>query len=249
MKAKLLGVIALALLLVGSLLVSTGVSGVQGKISVQAISSLDKSGIFETMELEDEKHFCTATLDDDFTDDVVIVTMTRQASLNLRSHTTSDFPETRLQNVRSLSTAVESNVREQLLEMQNGLDTSRNGLVRDVSRDIDIENFRQIISLALETPSKENILSAIRALEQRDDVYAAEPNFIAMPGSLANIRSQQAVTRVSLPRAWDITHGSANITVGIMDTGVDNTRPDLANRLHPATQTYTEISQALRLVP
>jgi subtilisin family serine protease len=170
-----------------------------------------------------------ATLNENFTNDVVIVVMTGEASLNLNTYTIHDFPEVELGDVRSLSTAVESNVREQLLERQNGLDLSQ----RDTFWDVDIEEFKQILSLTLQTPGRENVLRAIRILEQREDVYAVEPNYLVFPSSLSNMRAQAAVSRINLSGAWGITTGSAAVTVGIMDTGIDASRPDLAGRIHP----------------
>jgi subtilisin family serine protease len=192
----------------------------------------------EPQSLSDEKIFSNATLEGDFTDDIVILTMTRQASLDLRRYEINDFPEVRLREVRSLSTSVEANVRVQLLERQiekqNSTNSTQHESTRDRSWDVNVEEFRQIISLTLREPGKEKVLNAIKILERRDDVFAAEPNWVVKPGTLNNMRTQAATTRVNLPQAWDITTGSANITVGIMDTGIDGTHPDLAGRLHPA---------------
>jgi len=203
------------------------------------VNNVSRSGLRQRPDkryLVDETVLSTATLDDYFTDCTVIVTMTRQASLSLREHGVSDFPEVGFVEVRNLSYAVESNVREQFygrqVEERSSLSDVHYGLVRE---DIDVENFRQIISLTLQEPGKENVLQAIRTLEQRDDVFAAGPNWIVKPGSLNSMRTQAAVSRVSLPQAWDnIEAGTSAVTVGIMDTGVDGTHPDLVGRLHPA---------------
>ena len=72
----------------------------------QGISTAQNANeLSEPQRLSDKKIFSRASLEDDFTDDIVILTMTRQVSLNLRAYKTNDFPEVNLLNVRNLSTA------------------------------------------------------------------------------------------------------------------------------------------------
>jgi len=42
-----------------------------------------------------------------------------------------------------------------------------------------METFRQSLQLTLLVPGKNNVLSAIRLLERRSDVFGASPNFKA----------------------------------------------------------------------
>jgi subtilisin family serine protease len=44
---------------------------------------------------------------------------------------------------------------------------------------------------------------------------------------------QAGVYSTRLPAAWDVTHGSTNIDIAILDTGVDTTHPDLSGRIVP----------------
>ena len=43
--------------------------------------------------------------------------------------------------------------------------------------------------------------------------------------------SQWHLPKISAPAAWDLTNGSANVTIAIVDTGVDPVHPDLADGL------------------
>ncbi|MCL2621725.1 MAG: S8 family serine peptidase [Firmicutes bacterium] len=185
----------------------------------------------------DRKVFSQATIYDEFADDTVIVTMTRKASLKLKQYKVNDFSEINLQGVRNLSTTVEEKVKEQL-SINRSNDANIFQQKSEQQSDIRIDEFRQIFSLSLKDAGKENVLSAIRKLEQRDDVYAAEPNWSATPASLSNMRDQAAATRVNLPQTWNITTGFSSLTVGILDTGVDITHPDLASRLHPSGSNF-----------
>lgn len=43
----------------------------------------------------------------------------------------------------------------------------------------------------------------------------------------------QGVQSVRLPEAWDITHNASNVTVAVIDTGVDDSNPDIAPNIVP----------------
>jgi serine protease len=50
------------------------------------------------------------------------------------------------------------------------------------------------------------------------------------------------VSAINMPGAWDITSGSGNVTVAVLDTGIRYDHPDLAGKLHPG---YDFISDTL----
>jgi subtilase family protein/fervidolysin-like protein len=74
-------------------------------------------------------------------------------------------------------------------------------------------------------------LDASRAVEyvESDPVLSAfetVPNDVYWP-------AQSGARKVALPRAWDVAHGSMNVVVAVLDTGVDFTHPDLGGASVP----------------
>ncbi len=81
---------------------------------------------------------------------------------------------------------------------------------------------------------KMDTLRVIKALRARSDVATAEPNYLvksfATPND-TNYGLQWHYRTINLPQAWDITQGSDNVIVAVIDTGVLMNHPDLQGRL------------------
>ena len=92
-----------------------------------------------------EKIYCQATLDDLFSDDIVLLVM---------------FPEYNFTEY-----TVETFAYVGCIELN------------DLSIDPEEGKLCRILALYLDTHSKENVLNVIKILEERDDVYCAEPSY------------------------------------------------------------------------
>ena len=101
-----------------------------------------------TLEFE-EKIYCTATINDEFADDSVIVVLNKENSKLNQQRLPAYFGSEFLSSAKDL-TAIDKNTDR--LEYLNK------------------ENFHQIFSLKLKAPSKKNVLKLIRELETKDHI-------------------------------------------------------------------------------
>ncbi len=77
-------------------------------------------------------------------------------------------------------------------------------------------------------------IAAIKDLAGEEDVEFAEPNYLRQPSLTPNdefYRYQWHYEQIALPQAWDITTGSAQTIVAVIDTGVVLNHPDLQGQL------------------
>lgn len=155
----------------------------------------------------DEQILSTATINDDFADDSVIVIFTTEASRNNRDFTAEDFKDigalkvediTRLSdkeysNIEPVWTAqeqMEKSARRDMLNRSiiNGGVSSETyeavvqyEVVKEAAEEntmVNVDEFRRIVLITLAEPGKANVMQAIETLKLRDDIRYAGPNYI-----------------------------------------------------------------------
>jgi thermitase len=86
-------------------------------------------------------------------------------------------------------------------------------------------------------PALDSIDSAIARLEGYPGVLSAGPNHLRWTTFTPNdprYSSQWGLPKIGAPAAWDITMGTSNILVAIVDTGLDYNHPDFNKSLYRA---------------
>ncbi|MEF8874087.1 MAG: NosD domain-containing protein [Candidatus Thermoplasmatota archaeon] len=79
-----------------------------------------------------------------------------------------------------------------------------------------------------------DVKSAVDHLSERDVVVEAEPNYlwdVKKTPDDPGYDSLWAMPKIDAPGAWDLTTGSGEVIVAVIDTGIDSSHPDLKENM------------------
>ncbi len=165
----------------------------------------------------DNKIICNATINDNFDTSTIQIVLNEEASRNNKEYSISDFAEINCTELVDVTKDVKNN-------FENGNDVL-----------VNMDKFRRTLRIKINSSTKTEILNAIKILENRNDIYAVSPNYflnLTKTVNDPNITSQWSINNIGLLNAWDITTGSSEVSVGVIDTGIDGTHVDLNNRVN-----------------
>lgn len=96
-------------------------------------------------------------------------------------------------------------------------------------------NKKKTLLITLKDKSKEAVLKAIQDLKKQSCVAYAEPDYLLQivdttPND-THFGKLYGMTKIEAPLAWDKCTGSDEIVVGVIDTGIDYTHPDLIDNI------------------
>lgn len=193
---------------------------------------------------EEQKIYSNATLEDNFVDDTVLVVMADRENENASESIASvsmeyDFSDIGCYAVEELTKLSTEIIEAQKAVSSESINSTDMGIAADETR-VDEDDFKKILSLKLEQHGKTNVLSAIDTLEKRSDILYAGPDYIyeletenvSLNSSDPRVSEQWAINKIGLPTMWNKTTGSNDVKVGVLDTGIDSSHPELSNNVN-----------------
>ncbi len=165
-----------------------------------------------------EKILCSATIDDDFGDETVLLALTNDESMKFKKYSISDFKEVDCASVEEITESLVSKIKKQ-----------QSGIISEDELIIDTTKFQRIFEITLKKKGKENILKAIKSLEQKKEIYCVEPNYkLSFDNGEAELISAYDsnyrdywIEETNLNEARSTFDLDAQgIKVGIIDTGI-----------------------------
>ena len=207
---------------------------------VNAIDALEESSVNQIdvkgkgFVDDDCKILSEATIDQKFTDNHVIVVLNKSVGSLNKQHDHSLFGSLSLKSIKDLTSL--RKITQQDLNSNDDVHLA-------ASLQLNRENFRQILLLELPTHSKQLVLEAIKQLSQMDGIIYAGPNYIisqtATTPNDTSYHKQWNFDNINVENAWDITTGSSEVYVGVIDSGIAN-HPDLVDNLVEGWDFYHE---------
>jgi len=100
----------------------------------------------------------------------------------------------------------------------------------------DVRAVGEVAALGVQrlTVPKGQELAIVAALRHHPLVEYAEPNYIIhaiLTPNDPSFPSQWGLTKIGAPQAWDVTTGSSDLTIAIVDSGIDLDHPDLGGKI------------------
>src|SRR5215213_761892 len=128
-----------------------------------------------------------------------------------------------------------------------GLDHARQIIAALGARDAD--ELPAIGVFVLELPEQADEAAFANAMQGRPEVEFVELDSIVKPAEITPNDPWYAnweghLRRIQAPAAWSTTTGSSNVTIAILDTGVDASHEDLISKIVPGWNTYNNNSNS-----
>jgi subtilisin family serine protease len=112
---------------------------------------------------------------------------------------------------------------------KNSLPDERNSFYKKAGITKRVKALRKNTEL-LSLPDGRGVMDAVKLYGKEPLVEYAEPNYLIKKAAIpddAQFSLQWGLTKINAPGAWDLSSGSASVTVAILDTGADLEHPDL----------------------
>jgi len=167
----------------------------------------------------EEKILSNATIEDNFHGSRVLVVLDKSISDFNKEHDAQLFGSFEKISVQDIS-QIDS---EEVIDI--------------ITETIGEGEFRQIFQITLPGDDKQQVLNAIAILETIEGILYAGPDHLLQltlepDDYYYRLGDMWGLDAINAQQAWDVTTGSRNVRVGIIDTGIDSRHEDLARNWH-----------------
>jgi subtilisin family serine protease len=86
----------------------------------------------------------------------------------------------------------------------------------------------------LKISDKSKLNQVVQYFKNQNGVLEAKPDYIVKAFGIPNdpmYDGQWDMDKINAPAAWDVSHGSNSVVVGVVDTGIDYTQPELKKNI------------------
>ena len=180
-----------------------------------------------------------AAKESDFSEERVLIALSYEASF--RSYEMEDFNDLgiKIEKVEDLTELTYELIQMQLEAEKTGKWNEELEKLRKKNMLVNVKNYQKVLSLTLAEKGKDSVIKVIEQIQKsgKKDILYAGPDYIVtlcadiMPND-PYLKEQWGNDAIMLPEAWGITTGDSEVLLGILDTGIDATHPDLRNRVH-----------------
>jgi subtilisin family serine protease len=112
----------------------------------------------------------------------------------------------------------------------------------------DVGNNSSLVSV--EVPEKENVKNVVKEINSREEVEYAEPDYKVKVNSIPNdplYQRQWFHQVIKSEEAWNITKGSSNVIVAVIDDGIDLEHKDLSSQIVSPYDIYNDTDKYINV--
>jgi len=104
--------------------------------------------------------------------------------------------------------------------------------------------------VSVEVPSQESTADSVQKIDSRTDVEYAEPDYRVKLTALPNdpyFSKQWQHKAIQTSTAWNVTKGSSDVIVAVIDDGIDPKHPELAHQLVAPYDVVNDTNQSIQV--
>jgi subtilisin family serine protease len=134
-------------------------------------------------------------------------------------------------------------VREEILVRLRSSDSATMARAQNAAPFGSIRTLSPALGLHLVRAPGNSIAGLMRAFSNHPDVLYAEPNYIVQAVTTnpndSFFSSLWGMQKIEAPIAWDTSTGGTSVVIGVVDSGIDYTHPDLAESIWSAPTAFS----------